>query len=65
MPRRLVNNQKRFFMRGICVEQPITFHKTIITPSLLYDYANVIIRYGEFIKELQMIIFEIRHVKCD
>ena len=27
MPHRLVNNQKRFFIRGICIERSITFHK--------------------------------------
>ena len=35
MPRRLVNNQKRLFMRGIFVEGAITFHKTILTLSCL------------------------------
>ena len=29
MPRSLVDNQKRIFIRGICVARPITFHKTI------------------------------------
>ena len=27
MPHRLVNNQKRCFIRGICVQRSITFHK--------------------------------------
>ena len=35
MPYRLVNNKKRFFISGSCVEWPITFHKTICIVSCL------------------------------